>query len=302
MIKSFNEWDPLREIVVGTATNANWPADHPDWAEEARHTLWKETPLPSGPVPQWVIDEANEDLEALCGILRTAGATVHRPADMDFVALAGLYNYCPRDRVIVAGTMVIDPSMMYSFRQQEIQALLPFIQDAPIVTMPRNMGMVLDAANVLRMNDQWLFLESRSGNQSAYRWLQETLPEVTIELCNFYAGVHIDSTITVLREGLVVLNGSRVTESTVPKCLAGWDKIWVTEVEEQGFYQYPYASKWIALNMLSINPQTVIVDAAQTVLIKRLEQHGLTVVPASLRHSRTLGGGFHCVTLDLCRG
>jgi N-dimethylarginine dimethylaminohydrolase len=88
----------------------------------------------------------------------------------------------------------------------------------------------------------------------------------------------------------------------VPKCLAGWDKIWVTEVEEQGFYQYPYASKWIALNMLSINPQTVIVDAAQTVLIKRLEQHGLTVVPASLRHSRTLGGGFHCVTLDLCRG
>jgi len=26
------------------------------------------------------------------------------------------------------------------------------------------------------------------------------------------------------------------------------------------------------------------------------------VIPLELRHSRTLGGGFHCVTLDLQRG
>jgi hypothetical protein len=28
---------------------------------------------------------------------------------------------------------------------------------------------------------------------------------------------------------------------------------------------------------------------------------GMTVIPLELRHSRTLGGGFHCVTLDLHR-
>jgi glycine amidinotransferase len=43
------------------------------------------------------------------------------------------------------------------------------------------------------------------------------------------------------------------------------------------------------------------VDAAQTKLIQTLESHGLTVIPHTLRHSRTLGGGFHCVTLDLVR-
>ena len=53
--------------------------------------------------------------------------------------------------------------------------------------------------------------------------------------------------------------------------------------------------------MFSIDPKTVIVDKNQIDLIRRLEQIGQTVVPLELRHSRTLGGGFHCVTLDLER-
>jgi N-dimethylarginine dimethylaminohydrolase len=69
----------------------------------------------------------------------------------------------------------------------------------------------------------------------------------------------------------------------------------------QDFYQYPYASKWIALNMLVVDPETVIVDRHQTKLISLLEGLHFTVIPLELRHSRTLGGGFHCVTLDLVR-
>jgi len=161
--------------------------------------------------------------------------------------------------------------------------------------------MVLDAANVCRLGDSMLFLESPSGNRKAYDWLCEQFPEVNIELVNFYAGVHIDSTIVPLREGLVMLNASRVTEATVPKCLQSWEKIWVNEVVAQDFYQYPYASKWIAMNMLVVDPHTVIVDRHQQELISTLEHHKFTVIPLELRHSRTLGGGFHCVTLDLLR-
>jgi glycine amidinotransferase/scyllo-inosamine-4-phosphate amidinotransferase 1 len=161
--------------------------------------------------------------------------------------------------------------------------------------------MILDAANVCRLNDSWLFLESASGNRAAAEWLQSQFPDIHIEICNFYAGVHIDSTITPLREGLVALNASRVTSENCPKSLQNWDKIWVDDVIAQDFYQYPYASRWIAMNMLSIDPDTVIVDRAQTQLITTLERRGLTVIPHTLRHSRTLGGGFHCVTLDLWR-
>jgi N-dimethylarginine dimethylaminohydrolase len=67
------------------------------------------------------------------------------------------------------------------------------------------------------------------------------------------------------------------------------------------FYQYPYASKWIGMNVFSINPDTVIVDRMQIDLIRQIQRHGLDVIPMELRHSRTLGGGFHCVTLDLHR-
>ena len=126
-------------------------------------------------------------------------------------------------------------------------------------------------------------------------------PDIQIELCNFYAGVHIDSTIVPLREGLVMLNASRVNSDNCPKVFDDWEKIWIDDVVAQDFYQYPYASKWIAMNMLVIDPNTVVVDQEQSNLILTLMKHNITVVPRKLRHSRTLGGGFHCVTLDLVR-
>ena len=60
-------------------------------------------------------------------------------------------------------------------------------------------------------------------------------------------------------------------------------------------------SKWIDMNMFSINPNLVVVDQHQSALIKLLEKHGIDVLPLRLRHSKMLGGGFHCTTLDIRR-
>jgi glycine amidinotransferase/scyllo-inosamine-4-phosphate amidinotransferase 1 len=303
MISSYNEYSTLKRIVVGDAALANWPTTDPVFRSESERTLWKDTPLPSGPVPEHIIHEANQDLQGLCSILTKHGVEVVRPSTFDFRTHDGLYNYCPRDRFIVYGSTIIDPAMMYPCRDQEYQCYMHILADADrIIHMPRDSGMILDAANVLRIDQhRWLFLESDSGNRAAYEWLCAQLPDVDIELCNFYSGVHIDSTVVALRDGLVLLNGSRVNESNCPQVFHNWDKIYVDDVVPQDFYQYPYASKWIALNMLSIDANTVIVDAAQTKLIQTLESRGFTVIPHTLRHSRTLGGGFHCVTLDLVR-
>ena len=302
IINSSNEWGRLRSVVVGSATHANWPTNDPVFALESQKTTWTETPVPSGAVPQWIIDEANEDLEDLASVLSNLGVEVHRPKEMNFQELNGMYNYCPRDRLIIAGSQVIDPVMMYPCRDQEVYALDFVYQSASkVLHMPRNGTMVMDAANVCRMNDQWLYLESASGNRAAYDWLCEQLPEIEIELVNFYSGVHIDSTICPLREGFVVLNASRVNSQNCPKAFDGWTKLWVTDCVAQDFYRYPYASKWIGMNMLSIDPTTVIVDRNQIDLIEDLERAKFTVIPLQMRHSRTLGGGFHCVTLDLFR-
>lgn len=304
MISSHNEWDDLREVVVGSASYANWPSNDPVFKLESEKTLWKETPVPTGPVPQWIIDEANEDLDTLADTLTKLGVVVHRPREMNFQERGGMYNYCPRDRLLVAGSTVIDTAMMYPCRDMEIEALDFVIDRAEqVLTMPKGQGFKLDAANILRLGkDQYLYLESDSGNMAAWAWLMSTMsPNTSMEMCNFYSGVHIDSTIVPLREGLVLFNGSRVNEVNCPNVFQDWEKIYINDVVAQDFYQYPYASKWIALNMLVVDPTTVIVDAAQHELIETLTKKNFTVIPRTLRHSRTLGGGFHCVTLDLVR-
>ena len=302
MISSVNEWSQLRKVIVGSATNANWPVTDPVFSQESKKTTWTATPVPSGPVPQRIIDETNQDLDQLAATLTELGVEVLRPDPLNFQLHDGFSNYCPRDRLLVYGSTMVDPAMMYPCRDMELQCYHNVVDSADhYLFMPRNEGMTMDAANVLRLNNHMLFLESPSGNRAAYNWLCKQFPDVKIELCNFYSGVHIDSTIMPLREGLVMINGARVGFDHVPQVFDGWHKIWVSDVVAQDFYQYPYASKWIGMNMLVVNPATVIVDQAQTELIKTLKSYNFTVIPLQLRHSRTLGGGFHCVTLDLVR-
>ena len=301
MISTWNEWSPLKKIVVGSATDANWPVMDPVFSRESEKTTWKETPVPRGPVPQRIIEETNEDLDGLATTLMSLGVEVVRPDPLNFQVHDGLYNYCPRDRLLVLGDTVIDTAMMYPCRDMELQCYHDILEGTEVIHMPRDQGLVLDAANVCRLGNRMLFLESASGNRAAYEWLRTQFPNVEIELCNFYAGVHIDSTIVPLREGLVMLNAARVNSETCPQVFDGWHKIWVGDVVAQDFYKYPYESKWIAMNMLVVDPHTVICDRNQTELIKTLESYRFNVIPLELRHSRTLGGGFHCVTLDLHR-
>ena len=302
MLYTINEWDCLKEVVVGRADFANWPSTDPVFSQESLKTTWTETPVPSGPVPNWIIDEANEDLDILASTLEQYGARVHRPKAINYQVHDGMYGYCPRDRLLIYGSTIVDPAMMYPCRDMEIEALDDIVYRADTVhRMPRDNNYILDAANVLRLNDTMLYLESASGNRNAARWLMAKFPDVNIEICNFYSGVHIDSTIIPLREGLVLVNASRVNMVNLPPVFDSWEVIWIDEVVEQGFYQYPYASKWIALNMLVLDPHTVIADKNQLKLIKTLESYNFMVIPLELRHSRTLGGGFHCVTLDIVR-
>ncbi len=304
IISSRNEWDKLKTIVVGSAANANWPMTDPVFAREASTSAWTKTPAPAGPVAQWIIDQANTELDILSETLVRQGVTVHRPMPMDFVKAQGMYNYCPRDRLLIGGDTVVDCNMMYPCRNQEIVNYQRFINNPrTMLTMPRNEGMTLDAANICRLGDTWLFLESASGNRAAYEWLSEQFPKINIEFVNFYSGTHIDSTVTPLREGLVLLNASRINEDNCPRAFKDWEKIYIRQdqIVAQDFHQYPYASDWIGMNMLSIDPTTVICDRKQINIITILERKKFTVIPLELSHARTLGGGFHCVTLDLWR-
>lgn len=333
-ISSKNEYDTLKSCVVGDATGAQFPVYDEIFDYNKQVTAWKQTELPQGQFPKQIIDEANEDLEILADTLRSFGVDVYRPNELDHSHIVrthewetdGMYKYCPRDVLLVIDDMVIEAPMVYRSRQFEVSAYYKIkvkaIKDrAKWISAPKprlltqdsyvsNNNIILseqepmfDAANILRHNNDLFYLVSNTGNRIGAEWLQNILGSnynVHV-LDNIYSYAHIDSTISILRDGLVVLNASRINDTNLPVYFKSWDKIWVHDVVEQSFYKYPYASKWIALNMLSLDNKTVIIDKKQKELHSKLKSKGIDVVPLELRHSRTLGGGFHCVTLDLMR-
>lgn len=333
-IQSWNEWDPLKSVIVGSATNARVPRS--DLSLRAiNYADNPHQPIPEGLYPQQVIDEANQDLEGLSSALTKMGVHVFRPLEHDTSRVItahdwsteGYYSYCPRDSVLVHGNTIVPSPMPIRARynEWEIYKNVFLESDGTLSPGPRprlnddlynianidkdtltltDVEPAFDAANVLRCGYDLFYLVSNSGNEAGGRWLQNFLGDTfkVHFLKNIYAYMHLDSTISFLRPGLVLLNPARINNDNLPEALRNWDKIWCPEPVDIGYYgNYKNASTWIGMNLLMVNPHLAIVEKSQTELIRLLEKNKIDVCPLPIRHARTLGGAFHCVTLDLER-
>jgi len=338
VVWSCNEWDPLEEVVVGNPLRARFPtADRSTQLAEFPNRSLEE--IPQGPFPEWVIEETEEDLNAFVEVLEKLGITVKRPEtwphEVKFSTIhwesQGYYNYCPRDVILVIGDHIIETPNVIRSRAQETSSYRTMMVDylrsgakwysAPKPMLldslfdvdlskptPRNDEPAFDAANVLRLGEDLIYLVSATGNEMGGQWLQTILgDEFRVHFFrDVYYGSHIDSTFVALRPGLMLCNPGRLKDETLPEILKQWDVIYSPPMENTGRYDADYLAKsigsnWIDMNLLSINPDLVVVDRDQTGLIKLLEKQGLDVIPLKLRHSKMLGGGFHCVTLDIRR-
>ena len=106
-IQSSNEYSKLRSVIVGTANNANWPSTDPEFRKMEETTRWKNSPVPSGPVEQSIIEQTEMELETMCNQLVAHGVEVYRPWTMDYQAFDGMYGYCPRDRLLIIDDKII---------------------------------------------------------------------------------------------------------------------------------------------------------------------------------------------------
>ena len=321
---SKNEWDPLKSVVVGIADDAKIPPTNIGLrcVNYADLTFSEYLNVKHGPYPKQVIDEANEDLEKLSAFLRDLDIHVVRPNSNN----PTYYNYCPRDTVLVHDNIILATPMALSSRRDEWRASKSHFDLDKLIVAPKpehtdtyNSGClgnsnvlalhehepIFDAANILRANDDLFYLVSNTGNKKGAEYLQEVVGPTkrvhTIE--NVYSYIHLDSTIALLREGLMLLNPSRIKSvEQLPKVLHNWDVIWAPEPVDIGHYPgYCNASKWVSVNLLSINPNLVVLEEHQRELSLELKKHGIDSAMLPMRHARTLGGCFHCVTLDLVR-
>lgn len=335
MIHCNNEWGKLRETFVGTIDNANMPTHGID-LHAINYADKKIIPSEElGFFDQKVYDETYEDLESLVLLLKDAGVKVRRPKPIDTnkTISNGLwettqyYTFCPRDSVSVIGDLIIESPMSLRSRQYETlsfrEDFIEYMNDgAKWISAPRPMlkdesyqlddlskltltekEPVFDAANILKCNNDILYLVSNTGNKLGAKWLQNILGnEYKVHVLeNMYSYAHLDSTIALLREGLCLLNPARVNENNMPEVLKSWDKIWSPPMVDVGYHKVQRASVWIGVNLLSVDEKTVIVDNSQKELISELKKHGIESLDCKIRHARTLGGSFHCVTTDVNR-
>jgi len=316
---STNEWDSLTKVIVGVADNAKVPEIDVSVRTVNYADLDNTDSVIIGKYPDQVINETNEDLQEFVNFLENESVEVVRPKITDCV----YYNYCPRDNIFIHSDLTIATPMPIRARYREWKAVehhldnpidlninhqdslynLDCIGDKDTLALKES-APAFDAANIIRANDDVLYLVSNSGNKLGATMLQGMLDNVKVHLLEgVYSYMHIDSTVAFLREGLMLLNPSRVKRlDQLPEAFRNWDVIWCPEPTDIGhFTNYCNASTWINMNLFSVNPNLVALEENQHNLRKELEKHNIECAMLPMRHQRTLGGGFHCVTLDLHR-
>ena len=340
MIKPYikNEWGRLKEIIVGRPEFAQVPTVRDKslhTIDYANYTDDQFLRIPYGTYPNWMIEETIEDLNEFSKTLEGLGVNVHRPALIDWSEkystdnweVDGYYGYCPRDSMLIIEDKVIATPMALRQRQNEVRAfkhlfdescwvdfpkpnLLDSIYDRGLLPGPtlKNDEPVFDAANILKCNNDIIYLVSNTGNLAGAEYLQKWLDVNMKEkykvhpIQDVYAFIHIDTTFVLIREGLVLLNPKRVNDTNMPEIFRKWDKIYSPEMIETPFLDHwAAASPWLGMNTLSYDENTMIVEERQIPLMKELKKYGVESIPVKMRHARTFSGGPHCVTLDTHR-
>jgi glycine amidinotransferase len=166
--------------------------------------------------------------------------------------------------------------------------------------------MMIDGAQCLRLGRDVFVNVSNANHALGCDWLERHLAgRFRVHRIHRLADSHIDSTVLALRPGLLLVRNPAVAER-LPKALRKWDMVFPPEPEDNSFPDYDdddlvLTSRYIDLNVLSLAPDTVMVNAASPELARTLEKRGFTVVPVRHRHRRLFGGGLHCFTLDTVR-
>lgn len=336
MLNSHTEWGTLKEVILGRAENACIPAiknkdihcvDYADYDNIQD--------LPGGLYPDDIISETVEDLNTFQKQLEQLNIKVYRPESTDYQKFStpdwqsdGYYNYCPRDSALIIGDKIIETPMPLRSRYFENFAYKKifneyFEKGATWISAPkgqlhdslydrsnlknptlRNTEPAFDAANILRCGKDLFYLVSNSGNIKGYTWLKRVLGDkYRVHLLeDIYAYVHLDTSFLPLSPGTVLINPERMHKSNIPEYFKNWRKIICPEPIATEFKEhYAPASKWLAMNVLSLSESCVVVEKRQTSLIRELEKNKFNVLQVSMRHCRTLSGGPHCVTLDTVR-
>jgi glycine amidinotransferase len=212
------------------------------------------------------------------------------------------------DWTVMPRPMMTDNSFDLSYTtNQGFTNNIDFIDDQVDNEFDFEQEIMIDAAQITRFGKDLLINVANRNHLLGYNWLRRHLVPRGYRLYKLrnIADNHTDSFIVPLKEGRLMLRNKGIIDK-LPLWLKKWDILIPPEPKDNWFPDYPsdqlyLTSKYIDLNVLSIDGEHIIVNSLCPELINFLEQNGFTPVPVRHRHRRIFAGGFHCFTLDTVR-
>jgi glycine amidinotransferase len=341
-VRSWTEWDPLEEVIVGRLEGATIPTAHVAVTFNVPATLAIPYRLFAGRrYPAVLVRAAQRELGEFVHVLEAEGVTVRRPDPVDFSvryrtrawASRGFAVACPRDGLLVVGDEIIETPMAWRSRYFETDAYRPLLKEyfhrgarwtaaprpqllddlydrayrlpapgEPVRYVVGEFEPVFDAADFVRCGRDLVGQRSNVTNRSGIAWLRRHLGEAfrvhEIEsTCR--APMHVDSTLMPLAPGKLLVNPDFVDAERLPDVFRSWDVL-VAPTPARG-PRLSMCSDWISLNVLSLDERRVVVERAQTPLIRALRDWGFAPIPCPFTSFAPFGGAFHCATLDVRR-
>lgn len=129
---SYNEWDPLEEVIVGILDGAAIPSWHISLEATMPEDQWDFFKENGGrPFDETLVRRGAQELDELAQILTAEGVKVRRPdilphavpfATPQWQSPGGLYAAMPRDLLLVVGNEIIEAPMAWRCRYFEVAA------------------------------------------------------------------------------------------------------------------------------------------------------------------------------------
>jgi glycine amidinotransferase len=135
IVNSWNEWDPLRHVIVGVANKGCIPVSEP--AIEYHFPEEGGIQGKSGQWPDELIARANSELDNLAEVMRKRGIRVDRPTAIDFSEAVTTPDFThpsqigcmpARDVLLTVGNEILEATMSYRARWFEYLAYRPLVQ------------------------------------------------------------------------------------------------------------------------------------------------------------------------------
>ena len=179
IVNSWNEWDPLKHVIVGVADGTHIPPAEP--ALDAKVPEDSDIKGDWGPRSEESVFKANEQLDNFVKILENRGIKVDRPTPIDFSQKVVTPDFetgsmfgsmPPRDVILTVGNQMLEATMSYRCRWFEYLCYRPLIKKY----FNEDQNMIHEAAPKPRLTDldyRKDYLSEKIGVEKRLKWTAE---------------------------------------------------------------------------------------------------------------------------------